>query len=358
MTDQLKKRYPHAHILLDEARSPSVMVYVPKFSMGDVINGAGDVPHPAFVVDGHVLDGIYISKFQNVIINGLAYSLPDKDPATGVDFDQARQASAAKGAGWHLMSAMEWGAVALWCHKNGWMPYGNTDLGKDVREDEYVAKISYRNEAKGICRVATGTGPVAWSHDHTEDGIWDLNGNVWEWSGGIRLVCGELQVIPDNHAACCTYSQAQESDAWRAIDGKTGEYILPDGEGATKGSVKLDMIDGAFTYVVGEVRDPYPHARFCDFSAVRFDGSLCKRARLLLMALGLYPVGAPADHAGISFYANNGSAERMIFRGGRWGQGLNAGLFKTCIDDPRTYQGDAVGFRAAFCKLPDGVGLS
>ena len=38
-------------------------------------------------------------------------------------------------------------------------------------------------------------------------------------------------------------------------------------------------------------------------------------------------------------------------RGGRWGQGRNAGLFKTCFDDPRTYSGDAVGFRSAYYRM-------
>lgn len=352
MTDRLQKRYPQNRIFADESGKESVMVYIPKFSMSDLIDGAEDTPHPAFIVDGKVLNGIYISKFQNVIVEGHACSLPDADPATEIDFDEAWQASAIKGAGWHLMTAMEWGAIALWCRKNKRMPYGNTDLGKDVREDGYVAQISYRNEEKGICRVATGTGPVTWSHDRRADGIWDLNGNVWEWNGGIRLVRGELQLLPDNNGACNAYSQTSTSGAWRAIDGETGEYILPNGAGTTKNSVKLDMIDGAFTYVIGEVRDRYPHARFCDFSAVHAEKGVCEKARLILSALGILPVGDPADYAGISFYVNNGSDERMSFRGGRYGQGMNTGVFKTCIDDLRTYRGEGVGFRAAFYELP------
>jgi hypothetical protein len=98
------------------------------------------------------------------------------------------------------------------------------------------------------------------------------------------------------------------------------------------------------------MRDAYPHARFCDFAAVRAADDVCDQARLLLAALGLLPMGDPTAYEGVALYANNGSAERMLFRGGRWGQGLNAGLFKSCIDDPRTYRGDAVGFRAAYVE--------
>ena len=49
--------------------------------------------------------------------------------------------------------------------------------------------------------------------------------------------------------------------------------------------------------------------------------------------------------------ANNGEAERIAFRGGRYSQGLNTGVFKTCLDDPRSYSGDAVGFRSAYYKV-------
>lgn len=57
------------------------------------------------------------------------------------------------------------------------------------------------------------------------------------------------------------------------------------------------------------------------------------------------------DYHSVSLYANNGEAERIAFRGGRYSQGLNTGVFKTCLDDPRSYSGDAVGFRSAYYKI-------
>ena len=57
------------------------------------------------------------------------------------------------------------------------------------------------------------------------------------------------------------------------------------------------------------------------------------------------------DDREVALYANNGKEERIPFRGGRWGQGRNAGLFKTCFDDPRTYSGAAVGFRSAYYRM-------
>ena len=85
--EELALAYPDNAILDDRAGRPTVMVYVPKFDLDEVISGAPHLPHPAFVVEGRVLDGIYVSKFQNVIVDGCAYSLPGEDPATHVDFD-------------------------------------------------------------------------------------------------------------------------------------------------------------------------------------------------------------------------------------------------------------------------------
>ena len=342
--DELRGHFPENRVIVDQAGSPSVMVYFPKYYLDEVIDGAAHLPHPAFVVDGRELDGIYLSKFQNVIVDGLAYSLPGEDPATKVTFDGAVRACADKGRGHHLMSAMEWGAVALWCQKNGTLPFGNNDVGKDVREDAVVAKLSYRDEERSIYRTATGTGPVTWSHNHREDGIYDLNGNVWEWVGGLRLVFGEVQILSDNNGAV---SQGADSAAWRAIDGTCGKLLIPDGRGTTENSVKLDFADGHWRYVTGSVTDTLAKARFCELAEVDTAPEVCNEAKTLLYALGCLCCRSDGIE-GVSLYANNGAEERMAFRGGRWGQGLNAGVFKTCLDDPRTYAGEAVGFRSAY----------
>ena len=154
-------------------------------------------------------------------------------------------------------------------------------------------------------------------------------------------------MLADNNGASDKYSQAETSEDWRAIDGRTGAFLIPDGKGTTENSVKLDYIDGRWVYVTDVLTDPLAHYRFCDFADV--EARVCEEARELLCALGLIHCGDRHSVEGVSLYANNGAAERIPFRGGRWGQGLNAGVFKTCVDDPRTYAGEAVGFRCAYC---------
>ncbi|MBQ9773073.1 MAG: SUMF1/EgtB/PvdO family nonheme iron enzyme [Clostridia bacterium] len=345
--NDLQQQFPSNHILTDQNGKPSVMVYVKKFFLDEVIDGASHLPHPAFIVDGKELDGIYISKFQNVIIDGLAYSLPDRDPATRVDFDTASNACSAKGNGFHIMTAMEWGAIALWCQKNDCLPFGNNDMGKDIRETDTVARISYYNKEQAVCRTATGTGSTRWSHNGQSDGIYDLNANVWEWVGGIRLFFGELQILPNNNGASGAFSQSATSKDWCAIDGTNGAFLLPDGNGTTKNSIKLDSVNGCWTYISGNLTSACNAIRFCKFADVATDASVCEQAKEILYSLGVLPCPAYGEKE-VFLYANNGARERIPFRGGRWGQGLNSGVFKTCFDDPRTYSGDAVGFRSAY----------
>ena len=90
VNDKLENRYPENEILTDACGMPSVMVYVPRFNLSDVIDGASDVPHPAFVVGGRVLSGIYISKFQNIVVDGLAMRTIQKTTAASVRANTAR----------------------------------------------------------------------------------------------------------------------------------------------------------------------------------------------------------------------------------------------------------------------------
>ncbi len=344
MSKELQERFPKNQVITDENGICSVTVYIPRFNLSQVIEGASDIPHPAFVCDKQILDGIYVSKFQNVVIDGRAYSLPDRDPATDIDFDGASAAALKKGGSWHIMSAFEWGAIALWCQKNGFLPHGNNDGGKDIRESEIVAKTAYSDSEKGVFRTATGSGPEAWSHNGHSDGIYDLNANVWEWSGSMRLVYGEVQICES------VFSQSADSPYWKAIDASSGELIIPDGTKKTKNSVKLDYRDGVWVYS-NSITDMLPKNRFCDFAKVYADDTLCRAAKEILFSLALLSAKPDFDYEGVSLYANNGAAERIPFRGGRYGQGKNAGVFKTCLDDPRNFKGDPIGFRTVCYEI-------
>ena len=102
-------------------------------TMAELFEGGSQNTHPAFRVESTEKDVMYISKFQNIVLNDRAYSLPMRDPKTYVNFDQAVTFCRNKGNGWGLTPYALWSAIALWCRKNGTMPRGNNNWGKMPR---------------------------------------------------------------------------------------------------------------------------------------------------------------------------------------------------------------------------------
>ena len=65
-------------ILYDDLEKESIMVRIPKFRLSEVIDGAPDLIHPAFLVDGKEKECIYISKYQSSENKSLWQKLKDK----------------------------------------------------------------------------------------------------------------------------------------------------------------------------------------------------------------------------------------------------------------------------------------
>ena len=350
----LKALAPNNEILYDDKGLPSIMVKIPKMTYAQLGLGSSTAIHPAFIVNGQEVDAIYISKYQNIVQDGRAYSLPGEDPKATINFDTALAACTAKGAGWHLMTRAEWAVLALWCKNNGTMPKGNNNYGKDAADSIYQAIPSMaRDSSNRIQRVATGTGPLSWSHDGTPSGIWDLNGNVNEWVGGIRMVYGEIQVLANNNGADRDKSQAESSAQWQAINASDGTLITPNGTGTTTGSVKLRWDTNHWKLTDDNTSDGTTTYKDCAFEDIVADASIGTAATLLLQALGLlkYDTGSGA-YASDRFYANSYEAERSFCCGGNWRIGATAGVFFCSGDRARTDTGGYLGFRSAFVELP------
>ena len=350
----LQATCPNNEILVDDLGYPSVMVRVPKMSYADLGLGSSTATHPAFIVNGSEVDEILISKYQNVVMNGRAYSLPGQDPKANITFDSALGACTAKGAGWHLMTMMEWGMLAQWCKNNGTMPKGNNNYGKDTGDSVYQAIPSMaRDGSNRIQRVATGTGPLSWSHDGSPSGIWDLNGNVYEWCGGIRTYGGEVQILANNNGADSDHSQLATSAEWKAIDASDGSLITPNGSGTTTGSVKMDWTGGHCHYDT-TIADTDRKGKGCTFESITCSANISAAAQLLLQALGIFKYDSTAGaYLGDYFYLDNTAGlERSFRRGGVWNDGANAGVFYSSGFNGRGASYANFGFRSAFVKLP------
>lgn len=356
LTEMAVKMFcPGNVVQVDDAGRPSLLVWIPKFKNSDVLAGGDDSTHPAFIVNGKEIPGFYYSKYENCVYNGMAYSLPAEDPHVWCTFDNALKACEAKGYGWHLSTAAEWAAIALWCKKNGFLPYGNNANGKDTREDSCKAIAASYESDGGTARVATGTGPLTWSHDKSPSGIWDMNGNVWEWLAGIRTVWGELQILANNDAADSDNPQNTTSTCWKAINAADGALVDPESKTTdtackTSGNtVKLDYVGDLWTFSTGITNVP-DVAKSSAFGRVTCTEAIGTAAKVLLRALALLPDEGAAveDYEDDYVWWNNGMSERHVYRGGTYANGKNAGLFYANGTNTRGFSEYRLGYRSAY----------
>lgn len=354
----VKCAFPDNKLIMDDTDQPSLHVWIPAFRLCDVLSTESTDIHPAFRINGKQIAGFWMGKYQSKVYNGRSYSLPAEDPTVSRNYDSFAASCVAKGKGWHEVTIAEWAAIALWCHKHGCEPKGNNNYGKDTTETEYVGIPAPGVQDSGkTARILTGTGPVTYSHNGKMSGVFDMNGNIWEWLLGLRLYKGELQIIMDNNAADNSVSYAASGSAWRAIKASDGALVAPDGNGTTTGTVKLNYTGGHWEWdtTISDSKDESRGALFKNTTAA---SSVGDAAKLILMSLALMPDtaltgdGIDTTYGNDNFWANNAADERCPVAGGGWSSGASAGLFYLYLSDPRSSSWAHYGGRCAYAELP------
>lgn len=301
-------------VIFDKSGFPDIMVVFTPDELG----------LPA-TLKGRKVSEYLISKYPNTLIGGVPHSLPFQKPAVDVNFDEAVQLCESKGPGWHLITNDEWAALARQSWENDTMPTGNTASGKSHSHPEQTG-TTYDG---GYGKTLTGSGPVAWNHDRTAEGVSDMCGNIWEHVGGIRFLNGQVQVIPDNGAAAGA-DQSADSKEWQAIYTADGDPIY------------FNPKDGDILLEPTEAEDKdYDGVRFTDLKAK------CLDVPDKLIELGLYP---PAGYESDEYFWIDNNAERCVFRGGGWRAGAGAGVF--CLGGAGSRSGSraSLGFRSALVR--------
>lgn len=349
-------------VLLDDTGMPSIMVGIPKMKNSDLYGGNDNSIHPAWIMDGTIKEAIYISKFMNTMVNGRAYSLPMKDPYIYFDFDDANKFCQNKGRGWHLMTNAAWAAITAWCKRNKTIPRGNTAMGYawDAPHEKGVPTAMNGHDVQ---RTASGSGPVTWNHNHNPSGIADLVGNMFEWVGGLRLLNGELQIIPQATAMMHgKESYSKNSHRWRAITTK-GDYAAH-GE---RDTYKIDSLSTGdeqerdhligtpvistkinnHSYLGDDINGNQAYVE-CSFSDLKAEDGLI--VPTMLKQLAIFPDEFCTKEDGIFVARNYG--ERIAVRGGKAGSYDRAGLNALHFYNPRFYDGSAtIGFRSGYVEL-------
>ena len=330
-------------VMYDDLGNPSIMVRVPKFYLDEVITGATHVAHPAFIVNGIEKSEIWISKFQNILHNNRGYSVPGVVPTNNMEFNSAKRSCEAKGTGWHLMTNVEWAAIALWCKKNGTMPRGNDSKGASY-DAPYEHGLRANSASASDFRTLTGSGPASWYHNGTTDGIADLCGNVYEWVDGLKLVNGKIYIHNDNDFD--TGNTEGNINGWVdtklymdcTIAGSDVEEADTGGDPILSNSITNKMYTGT-----GDQNGAFMYS-YCFFES--FAAKEGVTVPDLLKYLALFPADSES-HGNDRMYIRN-YGERVACRGGTWTLGVSAGVFSLSLHYTRSYSAVSLGFRSAF----------
>lgn len=329
-------------VLYTAKSQPCYMVVIPKFTVQSIDASLGTGTHPAFIVGGVEKDALFIGQHLGISRNAEMLSLPGVDPGHSLTHDAFVSLARANGAGWHVMSNVEWAAVALLAWKAGTQPRGNTNYGNS---SDVTTEYGVRGDgiapgtASGSARTQTGSGPTSWRHDNTPFGISDLNGNVWEWTPGMRMNAGEINIITGNDAAINATDMAAGSAAWKAIDGATGALVAP----GTAGTVKRSLsASGTADWTI------YCGNGVAFSSAVNSTGAnpVGATALQLLKQHGLFPIASSG--LGGDGYWGDVTGERLPRRGGNWDHGASAGVSALDLNAGRGNAYAYLGARPAF----------
>ena len=312
-------------VIFDNRGIPSVMV---RFERPQ---DTAEIP-AMFKIGDMVADAIYISKYPNTIIEGKAYSLPMVDPAVNINFDEAVQACRAKGKGWHLMTAVEFEHLLNESRKQNTLPHGNTDWGKD-----YHNKDEHGNtKGCGYGRTLTGSGPATWNHDHTIYGVSDLNGNVWEWQAGLRMVNGIFEYIPNNDAALDTCDLYRNSKEWQQVR-------------TSRGVVRANVENGDIAIVDLPEDEEY----MADYDGVEIADLKVELSEIpqVLRDLGIIPKKRLDSENATYVWFDATEGEWLPIRGSSFGIASSSGPSALGLNNVRSSSDVFVGFRSAFYEV-------
>ncbi|BDG19196.1 hypothetical protein TthSNM11_13990 [Thermus thermophilus] len=352
-------------VMYTKKGQPVFLRRIPRFNLEDIDPALGTGPHPAFLVGGEVKSEVWIGMYPGYVSNGELISVPGVAPSA-MTFDQAVSYAKAAGPGFHLMTNAEWAAVAFLTWKSrgaGDDPVrGNTQWGRS-HEAPWETGVRADGLAPGTTsgdgKTLTGSGPLSWRHDGTPAGIADLVGNVWEWVAGLRLMNGEIQILPNNDAALPNADMSPTSTQWRAIRASDGALVAP----GTSGTLKYDIdpnkaySDDNTAQDLGPVAlrtarqtppagwgsDTYQDHASAMYKDLVVDTGITVPS--LLKALMLAPHTTSITKGRL--YARP-YGERLPLRGGAWWNGGDAGLAALDLLNPRGFRLWSVGARPAF----------
>lgn len=313
-----------------------------------------------------------------------------------ITFPQAMIAAANKGKGWHLMTAVEWAILAEQSRLNGTMPHGGNSNLNPPSDASYLLELAQldqhlHTENPAYHRPLPGTGPNTWSHNHGQDGIFDMNG-FWHWLMGMAgystnwttdgypmiLAKTDLKYLTSafgrgtisgsggtTPTLTCDDVGTNWLKTWANDEFNPGAevYFVYIAEAASGAGSWYQIVDTtATTIVLQNASNPGNGiATFCILRCVVVDitSGMTSGHKILTLRdadADLKPFAIPltADVTGSPIYGNDiyyfdKTLEPVLLRGGNFAAGSDAGIFATGMYLLPSQNDYTIGFRACNC---------
>lgn len=360
------------------------MVWIPEFTIAEV----------AGVTFGGFYAGKYIASQPNATASNDKPDVADSAavgsvPAISqygvaswryITYWEARKAAANCGVGWHLLTAFEWASLAFWSKKYGTQPHGNNrnvNPPSDTTWTTETAKLDLACNARNAGWYANlvGTGPNTWAHNHQADGVFDLNGNMWEWNLGLHLRTADegaaagmplvlastnvtLAGSPYGSSTAVGLNSLTDSSKTWTINEFAGCELM-DSAGTRHAVASNTATVLALSSGLTPASGVYEALKAVATDIVAGMSSGNKILTLRNSAADLKPFAVPAtsDGTGAAAYGNDGywfdtadpgsapNAIRSALRGGNWPDGSSAGVFALYLLSVPANAGVSIGFR-------------
>ena len=161
---------------------------------------------------------------------------------------------------------------------------------------------------------------------------------MWEWVAGLRIVGGEIQIIPYGNCMRADCDMSAGSTEWKAIK-PDGSFVNP----GTAGTLHYDLVSGKIvigTSTNSVFANNIPLSGVAAASGVSIP-QIVKALGLMKDSADIYPA------SGHQLYVNT-DGERLPFRGSSFDNTSNGGVGALDLDSPRSFVHHHVGFRSAY----------